>query len=84
MAELGYHALLALSVAALAAASLRAAGALGAVGLERAVAAAPIAVSLAVAWSLLLGLAELGTSPWALAAKSRRSEAGVGWKPEVS
>jgi hypothetical protein len=59
--------LLAVAVGALAGAGFRMASRLTPRGLERVVAAAPLAVGLAVLWSLGLGLLELGASPAALA-----------------
>ena len=67
MENVAHHLLLAAAVAALAGAALRAASTMTPRGLERVVAAAPIGVSAAVIWSLVLGLAELGTNRWALA-----------------
>jgi hypothetical protein len=60
------HVLLALSVLALAAAGSRAAATLGATGLTRVVATAPIAATAAGVCSLALGLAGLGADPIAL------------------
>jgi hypothetical protein len=64
-----HHLLLAAGVAALGGAALRIASQWAPRGLERVVAAAPVAVSLAVLWSLVLGLA--GTSGGPLAAGFR-------------
>jgi hypothetical protein len=65
---MAHHVLLALSVLALGAAGSRAAAALGAAGLVRIVAAAPIAATAAALCSLALGLlVELGADPIALA-----------------
>jgi hypothetical protein len=61
-----HHVLLALSVLALGAAALRVASLASPRGLERAVAAAPLAAAAAAAEALLLGLIGIGTSPVAL------------------
>jgi hypothetical protein len=61
-----HHALLGLSVAALAAAGLRAASPLAARGLPRVITAATFATAAAVAEAILLGLAALGGSTAAL------------------
>jgi hypothetical protein len=60
------HALLGLAIAALAGAALRVASLTGARGLDRVLAALPLAAAAAVGEGLLLGLARLGTSPVAL------------------
>jgi hypothetical protein len=60
-----HHVLLTLSAVALASAALRVASLAAPRGLERAVAAAPLAVAAAAAQALLLGLVGLGTS-WIL------------------
>ena len=62
-----HHVLLALSVLALGAAGSRAAAALGAGGLVRILAAAPIAATAAGLCALALGLVDLGADPIALA-----------------
>ena len=62
------HALLGLSVAALAGAGLRVAALTGATGLPRVLAAATLAVAAAVLGALALGLVGLGGSPIALSA----------------
>ncbi len=62
-----HHVLLALSVLALGAAGSRAAAVLGATGLVRVVAAAPLAATAAGLCSLTLGLVDLGADPIALA-----------------
>jgi hypothetical protein len=62
----GRELLLVVALAALGAASLRLAGRLGAGGLQRVVAAAPIGTSLAVLEALGLGLFSVGSSPWLL------------------
>jgi hypothetical protein len=72
-----HHALLAMAVAALASTALRLASLLTPRGLERAIAAAPIGVSLALIWALLLGLAELGTNTAALALSALATWLGV-------
>jgi hypothetical protein len=56
------HALLGLSVVALSGAALRLASLTGARGLDRVLAAAPLAAAAAVLEALLLGLAGLGAS----------------------
>jgi hypothetical protein len=61
-----FHALLGLSVAALAGAALRVASLTGARGLDRALAALALGAAAAVGQALLLGLVRLGTSPVAL------------------
>ncbi len=68
MAAVLHHALLGLSAAALAASGLRVSSLLVSTGLARALAAAPLAVALAVAETLALGLAGLGGSSAALSA----------------
>ncbi|HEX3873562.1 MAG TPA: hypothetical protein VHW26_05415, partial [Solirubrobacteraceae bacterium] len=60
--------LLVVALAALGGAGLRLAGRLGADGLQRIVAAAPIATSFAVLEALGLGLVSRGSSPWLLSA----------------
>jgi len=62
----GRELLLVVALAALGAAGLRLAGRLGASGLERVVAAAPIATSFAVLEALGLGVFSVGSSPWLL------------------
>ena len=74
MIAAAHHALLGLSLAALAGASLRVAALTGARGLDRVIAALPLAAAAAVGESLLLGLVGLGTNPLALA-----SGAGLAW-----
>jgi hypothetical protein len=69
-----HHALLGLALAALADASLRVATLTGARGLDRAIAALPLAAAFAVAEALVLGLVGLGTDPLALAAGT-----GLAW-----
>ena len=61
------HALLGLALAALMASALRLAAATGARGLERALAAVPIAAAAACVTALALGLLDLGGEPLALA-----------------
>jgi hypothetical protein len=61
-----HHVLLAVSVLALGAAALRVASLAAPRGLERVVAAAPLAAAAAAAEALLLGLVGIGTSPVAL------------------
>lgn len=68
------HLLCVLAVVAMTAAATRAAFALGARGLEIAVAAAPLAVAAAIAEAMALGLVRLGGSAWALA-----GAAGLTW-----
>lgn len=68
MAAVLHHALLGLSAAALAASGLRVSSLLVSTGLARSLAAAPLAVALAVAETLALGLAGLGGSSAALSA----------------
>ena len=68
------HLLCVLAVAAMAGAAARVAAALGARGLEIAVAAAPLAVAAAIAEAMALGLVALGGSAWVLAAA-----AGLTW-----
>ncbi len=63
---IGRELLLVLAVVSLGGASLRLAGRLGAEGLERVVAAAPIATSIAVLEAIGLGVFSLGSSPWTL------------------
>ena len=60
------HAVLGLAALALGAAALRGVSITGATGLERLVAAAPVAAALAGIWCLALGVVELGSSPVAL------------------
>jgi hypothetical protein len=67
MAPVLHHALLAVSVAALAAAGVRAASLLAPTGLARVLVAAVFATAAAVAQAILLGLLALGGSPVALA-----------------
>src|SRR3954447_19842557 len=67
MAPVLHHALLAVSVAALAAAGVRAATPLAPTGLARVLVAAVFATAAAVAEAILLGLLALGGSPVALA-----------------
>jgi len=62
------HALLGLSIAALAGASLRLASLSGSRGIDRAIAALPLAAAAAVLEALLLGLFGIGTNPIALGA----------------
>jgi hypothetical protein len=64
----GRELLLVVALASLGAAGLRLAGRLGADGLARVVAAAPIATTFAVLETLGLGLFSLGSSPWLLTA----------------
>ena len=66
MSGTGHELLLVVALAALGGAGLRAAAALGADGLVRLVAAAPIATALAVLEALGLGLLSVGSSPWLL------------------
>ncbi|MCA1681085.1 MAG: hypothetical protein LC777_20165, partial [Actinobacteria bacterium] len=66
MVWVAQHALLGLAALALGAAALRAAAFTGADGLERIVAAAPIAAAAACLQCVVLGLAGLGSSPVAL------------------
>ena len=66
MGELGGHLLLLTSVAALAGASVRVASLAAPSGLERVLAAAPLAAALAVCQALALGLFSVGTEPLAL------------------
>ncbi len=66
MAAVAHHVLLALSVAALAGTALRTASLAAPSGLERLVSAAAILAAIAAVEALLLGLADLGTSPAAL------------------
>jgi hypothetical protein len=61
------HAILGLATLALSAAALRGASLTGATGLERIVAAAPIAAAVACVECVLLGIVGLGSSPVALA-----------------
>jgi hypothetical protein len=63
---IGRELLLVVALAALGAAGLRLAGRLGADGLVRVVAAAPIATTFAVLEALGLGLFSAGSSPWLL------------------
>ena len=74
MHETVLHVVLAISILALADAALRVAGRTGAVGLERALAAAAIGVATAIIEALALGLLSIGSSPVALA-----SAAGATW-----
>ncbi|MEA2125992.1 MAG: hypothetical protein QOI80_2774, partial [Solirubrobacteraceae bacterium] len=74
MGVLAHHVLLGLSIAALAGAGLRLAGAAGARGLARVLAAATIAFGAAVVEALALGLVVEGGSPLALA-----GAAGLTW-----
>src|SRR5918999_5271398 len=67
-AQLGHHALFAISVAALAGAGLRAASLAAPAGLDRVVAAVSLAAAAAVIEALALGLAGLGTHPLAATA----------------
>lgn len=60
------HAVLGLAALAMGAAALRAASLTGAVGLQRIVAAAPLAAAAACAESVVLGVVRLGSSPVAL------------------
>lgn len=66
MGELGAHLLLLISVAALIGASVRVASLAAPSGLERVLAAAPLAAALAVCQALALGLVGAGTEPLAL------------------
>lgn len=66
MGELGGHLLLLTSVAALVGASVRVTSLAAPSGLERALAAAPLAVALAICQALALGLFSAGTEPMAL------------------
>ncbi len=68
------HAVLGIAALALGAAALRAAALAGAAGLERMVAAAPLAAAAACLECVVLGLAGLGSSPVALSAA-----AGLTW-----
>jgi hypothetical protein len=61
-----HHALLGLAIVALSGAAMRAVGSISPPGLERVVAAAPLAAAAAVAEAMLLGLVGLGASPVAL------------------
>lgn len=82
MVSLAQHALLGLAACVLAGAGLRAATAAGAVGLERLIAAAPLAAAAAVVEALALGLVGLGTEPLALAAAAALSyAASTRWFP---
>ncbi|HEY5196453.1 MAG TPA: hypothetical protein VIJ51_05450 [Solirubrobacteraceae bacterium] len=65
-AGIGRELLLVLALVSLGGASLRLAARLGADGLERVVAAAPIATSIAVLEAIGLGLFSLGSSSWTL------------------
>jgi hypothetical protein len=76
---LAHQAALVLAVAAVGSASLRAAAALGARGLELAVAAPPIGAAAAGIWALALGLAGLGGSPVALLAGALAT-AAIAWR----
>jgi hypothetical protein len=76
------HALMALAAAALGAAALRAASRLAPRGLERMLAAAPIAVSVACLQALALGLVGLGSSPLVLSlAAFATCAAALRWLP---
>jgi hypothetical protein len=66
LGELGRHLLLLTSVAALVGASVRVASLAAPSGLERVLAAAPLAVALAISQALALGLLGAGTEPLAL------------------
>ena len=74
MTWVAQHALLGLAALALGAAALRAASLTGATGLERIVAAAPIAATVACVWCVVLGIVGLGSSPVVLPAA-----AGLTW-----
>ncbi|MEA2390762.1 MAG: hypothetical protein QOK31_871, partial [Solirubrobacteraceae bacterium] len=62
--------LLVVALAAAGDAAIRLAGLTGAMGLERVLAAAPLAAAYAVSSALVLGLAGLGGNPWVLTATS--------------
>ena len=66
MTWVAQHALLGLAALALGAAAVRAASLTGARGLERLVAAAPVAATAACLWCVALGIVGLGSSPIAL------------------
>lgn len=66
MTAAAQHALLGLSIAALAGASLRLASLTGSSGIDRVIAALPLAAAAAVLEALALGLLGLGTDPLAL------------------
>jgi hypothetical protein len=76
-----HHALLALALAGLAEASLRVASRAAPGGLERALAAVVVGVSIAVGEALALGLAGLGTSTAALAGAAALTWAAAGVRP---
>ena len=80
---LGQHVLLALSVAGLGAAGLRVAGALGALGLPRVLAAATLGWAAAVIHALGLGLVDLGGSPVALALAAALTWLLARWRLEA-
>jgi len=70
LGELAGHLLLLASIAALGGSAVALASLAAPSGLERVLAAAPVAAALAVCQALLLGLVSLGTEPLALAAAS--------------
>lgn len=72
-----HHLLLAASAAALTLGAVRLVSPLAPRGLERAIAAAPVACALAISWALLLGLGELGTNAAALAVAAGVTWAGI-------
>jgi len=80
---LGQHVLLGLSIAGLGAAGLRTAGALGARGLPRVLAAAALGWAAAVLHALGLGVLELGGSPVALALAAALTWLLVRWRLEA-